>query len=280
MKTELLNGAVQSSIKYQYGDTGVLQERSVDGGTVLKTYTSQGEQSYTIINNLTSITNCYYSRDHLGSVREVVTSTGAVFVRYDYTPYGERSRVGGFASFEAEKGFTGHDYLVDSGLILTRFRAYDPRTARWLSRDPIGERGGMNLYGYVGGDPVNRWDPTGEFWIVPVVIVAGSIAIVWAAINMINGLSEHAIEVNRALKDRNDDYLDIMKGKSPCKNGDKKLKKALEGLQKESAEQAIGNLFPTPKARIKGPWGRVVDDVVGVARDKIDPISPPLVCPK
>jgi RHS repeat-associated protein len=158
----LLNGAVQTSIKYQYGDTGVLQERSVDGGTVLKTYTSQGEQLYTFVNNQTSITNRYYTRDHLGSVREVVTSTGSVFVRYDYTPYGERSRVAGsFATFEAEKGYTGHDYLVDSGLILTRFRAYDPRIGRWLSRDPIQERGGMNLYGYVGGDPVNGWDPLG-----------------------------------------------------------------------------------------------------------------------
>jgi RHS repeat-associated protein len=163
----LLNGAVQTSIKYQYGEIGVLQKRSVDGGTVLKTYISQGEQLYTFVNNQTSITNRYYTRDHLGSVREVVTSTGSVFVRYDYTPYGERSRVAGsFATFEAEKGYTGHDYLVDSGLILTRIRAYDPRTARWLSRDPIGERGGMNLYGYVGGDPVNGWDPLGlDVWI-------------------------------------------------------------------------------------------------------------------
>jgi RHS repeat-associated protein len=161
-KTELLNGAVQTSIKYQYGDTGVLQERSADGGTVLKTYTSQGEQFYSFVNNQTSIINRYYTRDHLGSVREVVTSTGAVFVRYDYTPYGERSRVAGsFATFEAEKGYTGHDYHVDSGLILTRFRAYDPRTARWLSRDPIQETGGMNLYGYVGGDPVNGVDRLG-----------------------------------------------------------------------------------------------------------------------
>jgi RHS repeat-associated protein len=171
-KTELLNGAVQTSFKYQYGEIGVLQERSADGATVLKTFTAQGEQLYTFVNNQTSITNRYYTRDHLGSVREVVTSTGAVFTRYDYTPYGERNRVAGsFSTFEAEKGYTGHDYLVDSGLILTRFRAYDPRIGRWLSRDPIGERGGMNLYGYVGGDPVNGWDPDGRF--IQVVVGVG-----------------------------------------------------------------------------------------------------------
>jgi hypothetical protein len=38
---------------------------------------------------------------------------------------------------------------------------YDPRIGRWLSRDPIGEDGGFNLYAYCGNDPVNKHDPTG-----------------------------------------------------------------------------------------------------------------------
>ena len=41
------------------------------------------------------------------------------------------------------------------------YRYYDPQTGRWPSRDPIGERGGMNLYGFVGNDAVNRWDYLG-----------------------------------------------------------------------------------------------------------------------
>jgi RHS repeat-associated protein len=40
-------------------------------------------------------------------------------------------------------------------------RYYDPRLGRWLSRDPIGEEGGLNLYAYCGNDPVNRHDPLG-----------------------------------------------------------------------------------------------------------------------
>jgi hypothetical protein len=42
-----------------------------------------------------------------------------------------------------------------------QYRHYDPKTGRWPSRDPIGERGGVNLYGFVGNDGVNRWDILG-----------------------------------------------------------------------------------------------------------------------
>jgi uncharacterized protein RhaS with RHS repeats len=41
------------------------------------------------------------------------------------------------------------------------YRYYDPVTGRWPSRDPIGERGGLNLYGFVGNDGVNQWDLLG-----------------------------------------------------------------------------------------------------------------------
>ena len=43
-------------------------------------------------------------------------------------------------------------YHAPSGLYLTHYRAYDPKTARWLSRDPIEEEGGINLYTYVLGN--------------------------------------------------------------------------------------------------------------------------------
>jgi RHS repeat-associated protein len=41
------------------------------------------------------------------------------------------------------------------------FRYYDPETGRWLSRDPIAENGGLNLYAYVGNNPINYWDRLG-----------------------------------------------------------------------------------------------------------------------
>jgi len=50
---------------------------------------------------------------------------------------------------------------ADSGLYLTHYRAYSPIHGRWLSRDPIGELGGVNLYAYVNGNPISNVDPLG-----------------------------------------------------------------------------------------------------------------------
>ena len=91
----------------------------------------------------------YYTRDHLGSVREVVDQVGQVVGRWDYDPWGVRTKLGGVAWFEVEFGFTGHHFHERSGLHLALYRAYDANLGRWLSADPIGEAGGLNLYGYV-----------------------------------------------------------------------------------------------------------------------------------
>ena len=161
-KTESLNGVQQSQVAFLYGSTGVLQERSADGATVRKTYAANGEMDYT---TTPTATPRYYTRDHLGSIREVLSGSGTTLARYDYSAYGIRSRTAG--TYEAGKGYTGHDYHVGSGLVLTLFRAYDPQTGRWLSSDPIEEAGGLNFYGYVGNNPVNAVDLLGLYIYPP-----------------------------------------------------------------------------------------------------------------
>lgn len=65
------------------------------------------------------------------------------------------------ASLFPDFAFTGHYYHARSGLYLALYRAYNPSLGRWLSRDPIGEAGGINLYGYVRNQPLFRVDPLG-----------------------------------------------------------------------------------------------------------------------
>jgi RHS repeat-associated protein len=101
----------------------------------------------------------YYSRDHLGSIREMRNSSDKVVARYDYDPFGRSTTVIG--STPTDSNFTGLYRHSASNLDLATYRAYDPDLGRWLSRDPIAEHGGVNLYGYVENDSLNGLDPSG-----------------------------------------------------------------------------------------------------------------------
>jgi len=62
---------------------------------------------------------------------------------------------------DADFGFTGHHYHDTSDLHLALFRGYDAESGRWISRDPIAEIAGFNVYTYVGQNPINIFDPFG-----------------------------------------------------------------------------------------------------------------------
>jgi RHS repeat-associated protein len=55
----------------------------------------------------------------------------------------------------------GQYFDQETGLHYNYFRDYDPRTGRYVEADPIGLAGGMNLYTYVKGNPINLIDPNG-----------------------------------------------------------------------------------------------------------------------
>lgn len=57
--------------------------------------------------------------------------------------------------------YTGQIFLAEVGLYHCKARAYHPALGRFLQTDPIGFAGGLNLYAYVGNDPVNATDPSG-----------------------------------------------------------------------------------------------------------------------
>jgi len=108
----------------------------------------------------------YYTRDHLGSVREMCGSSGAIVARYSYDPYGRTTLVSGTnLATKQYAGYYSHQtsglYLTSGGLAPSTGRPYDPTTGKWLSRDPAGENGGLNLYGYVSNDPIIYADKFG-----------------------------------------------------------------------------------------------------------------------
>jgi RHS repeat-associated protein len=103
----------------------------------------------------------FYTRDHLGSIREMRSTgkKGAIVVRFDYGPYGRSTAV--VSNTLPDFNFTGLYRHAASNVDLAVYRAYDPDLGRWLSRDPIGERSGVNLYRYVRNDPIHLSDSLG-----------------------------------------------------------------------------------------------------------------------
>ncbi|HXC16078.1 MAG TPA: kelch repeat-containing protein [Holophagaceae bacterium] len=146
------NGSTTNDTKYLWSGTEIVESRTATGATVLQHYYAQGFVD-------SDATNLYYTRDHLGSMRELTDSTQTIRARYDYDSWGRVVKLqGDKASALLYSGYWQH---AQSGLYLTLFRAYDPNTAKWVSRDPMGTLAGLNLYRYVHNNPINLTDPFG-----------------------------------------------------------------------------------------------------------------------
>ena len=106
--------------------------------------------------------NVCYTFDGNGNVSELVEiQSGTIAAHYEFSPFGETIVATGPLAKENPFRFSAKYFVDELGIGDWGRRWYHPSSGRWLSRDPLQEVGGINLYGFCANDSVNDRDPFG-----------------------------------------------------------------------------------------------------------------------
>ena len=118
------------------------------------------------VRDAASGTRSFFSYDGNGNVSAMVDSaTSAVTGQFEYGPFGEVIRLSGQAAKGSQFRFSTKYQDNETDLLYYGYRYYSAATGRWLSRDPIVERGGLALYGFVRNDPTCFHDRLGKLTV-------------------------------------------------------------------------------------------------------------------
>ena len=147
---ETTSGSVTSTQQFIWAQ-GTRREARDGSGSVTAQFFGKGE---TI-----GGTKYFYTFDHPGSIREMTNSSGVIEAQYSYDPFGRRTDL--VSTVPSDFRFANYFWHGRSGLNLTRTRPYSASLGRFLYRDPLMERSGVNLFAYVSNSPINHRDVTG-----------------------------------------------------------------------------------------------------------------------
>ncbi|MFA6557968.1 MAG: RHS repeat-associated core domain-containing protein [Candidatus Obscuribacterales bacterium] len=134
------------------GATGALSTRYVYGPGL--------DEPLVQVDTLGALTYCH--ADRLGSIVGITDAVGNIVNKNTFGPFGEIGALGG-TTF----GFTGQRADVETGMHYYKHRYYAPNIGRFMQTDWLGYDSGVNLYTYVGNDPINNIDPYGDEMTLP-----------------------------------------------------------------------------------------------------------------
>jgi len=162
--TTVKGGITKTSVwSYVYdGDNIALEVYADAEGSVTKTFYTHGASVDEHLALERGNGSYYYHTDGLGSVTAITDGNKAVVQGYGYDSFGNMKQS---TSFVNSFTYTGREWDKETGLYYYRARYYDPMEGRFISKDPIGFKGGdVNIYAYVKNNPIRFRDPRGLDW--------------------------------------------------------------------------------------------------------------------
>ncbi len=160
-----------NGVRYVYDGKTVLQERTTNNVPVV-TYTRGVDLSGTLqgaggIGGLLARTDgngrTFYHCDGNGNITALVNGSGTVVAKYLYDSFGNTLGMWGALAAGNAYRYSSKEVDLRSGSYYYGYRWYQPNLQRWVNPDPLGEAGGINLYGFVGNGPIDNVDPFGLF---------------------------------------------------------------------------------------------------------------------
>jgi RHS repeat-associated protein len=145
---------------FHYNDEGLAGEYN-GAGNELRTYGYQPGSPWSTNPLFIQAGGEYYwyQNDHLGTPQKMISANGTVVWSARYDSFGLATV--GVETVKNNLRFPGQYFDYETGLHYNWHRFYDPETGRYITADPIGLDGGINLYAYVENDPINWVDPWG-----------------------------------------------------------------------------------------------------------------------
>jgi RHS repeat-associated protein len=238
--------AQTNEVHYVYDGMNVIQERN-SNNVPLVTYTrgtdfSGSSQGAGGIGGLLARTDAngsaYYHTDGNGNVTALVNGSGTVVAKYLYDSFGNTLGLWGSLAAGNTYRFSSKEIDARTGLYYYGYRWYDPNLQRWLNHDPIGERGGLNLYGFVRNNPVNGID--------------------------LLGLAGEDLDVDLVNEPV---VLDYPRGTMPEDEEEREIHDLLNG---GSRAETIGPLTEDDRSQNEIIWDKIVDAITKASKGKLN----------
>lgn len=144
--------------RYIYDGINIIAETDANNViTTTYTYSDNIDEPLSMTRNSQTY---FYHSDSLGSITKITDQAGNIVQEYKYDSFGNIVYMKD-STFVQPFTFTGREYDPETGLLYLKERTLDTKTGTFISKDPIGFKGGINLYAYVSNNPINFVDPFG-----------------------------------------------------------------------------------------------------------------------